>query len=79
MASYGDAFGFTPSQFLQLTLPPLQLYAEYADKRDKEMESSSKSPRSKGSGSTGSQGSSFESLVNVFGTPEVKAKLQENG
>jgi hypothetical protein len=80
MASYTDAFGFTPQQFLQLTLPQLKMFAEYAEKRDAEMEKKSKSPRSGSSSSTfASTGSSFESLVNTFGSPEVKAKLLNNG
>ena len=80
MASYTDAFGFTPEQFLQLTLPQLKMFAEYAEKRDAEMEKKSKSPRSSNSGSTSaSTGSSFESLVTMFGTPETKAKLLNNG
>jgi hypothetical protein len=80
MASYTDAFGFTPEQFLQLTLPQLKMFAEYAEKRDAEMEKKSKSPRSSNSGSTtASTGSSFESLVNMFGTKETKAKLLNNG
>ena len=80
MASYTDAFGFTPDQFLKLTLPQLKMFAEYAEKRDAEMEKKSKSPKSSSFGSTSaSTGSSFESLVNTFGSPEVKAKLLNNG
>jgi hypothetical protein len=80
MASYTDAFGFTPDQFLKLTLPQLKMFAEYAEKRDAEMEKKSKSPRSSSSGSTqASTGSSFENLVTMFGTPETKAKLLNNG
>jgi hypothetical protein len=56
------------------------MFAEYAEKRDAEMEKKSKSPKSSSFGSTSaSTGSSFESLVNMFGTPETKEKLLNNG
>ena len=78
MASYTDAFHFTPEQFLQLTLPQLSEYASFAEKRDEEMKRGSKSQSSGSSGTVGKT-SSFEQLVHQFGSPEVKAKLLNNG
>jgi hypothetical protein len=77
-ASYSDAFGFTPDQFLQLTLPQLGDFASYAEKRDKETKSKSKSQSSGTTQSLGSTGS-FDQMVSQFGSKETKAELLNNG
>jgi hypothetical protein len=79
-ASYSDAFGFTPEQFLQLTLKQLSDFAGYAKKRDEEMERQSKSQSSTSSGTTslGSTGN-FDRMLSEFGSPGAKAELLKNG
>jgi hypothetical protein len=77
MASYSDAFGFTPQQFLQLTLPQLADFAEFAKKRDEEMKRQNK-PQSSSSGTAGTK-TSLEQMVSQFGTQKAKAELLNNG
>jgi hypothetical protein len=79
MASYADAFGYTPAEFMELTLPQLNAFAKHAEQRDAEMkgESSSSSPsknRAKfveakdGNKNIGS----LEQMIQVFGKPGAK-------
>jgi hypothetical protein len=77
MASYSDAFGFTPQQFLQLTLPQLADFAEFAKKRDEEMKRQNK-PQPGSSGTAGTK-TSLEQMVSQFGTQKAKAELLNNG
>jgi hypothetical protein len=79
MASYADAFGYTPSDFMQLTLPQLNAFARYIEQRDKEMKegssssSSSKSSKNRAKFAEGSKGmsniGSLEQMISVFGRP----------
>jgi len=77
MASYADAFGYTPAQFMELTLPQLNSFAQYAEKRDEEMkgESSSSSPSKKNrakfaESKDGNKNiGSLEQMIQVFGRP----------
>ncbi len=78
-ASYSDAFGFTPEQFLQLTLPQLSDFASYAEKRDAEMKRQSKSPSSGATGQRMGSTKSMDQMVAQFGAPEAKAELLKNG
>lgn len=78
MASYSDAFGFTPQQFLQLTLPQLADFAEFAKKRDEEMKRQNKPQPGSSSGTVGSK-TSLDQMVSQFGTKKAKAELLNNG
>jgi hypothetical protein len=77
MASYADAFGYTPNDFMQLTLPQLNAFAKYIEQRDKEMKdnssSSSKSSKNRAKFAEGSKGmsniGSLEQMISVFGRP----------
>lgn len=75
MASYAESFGYTPNQFMELTLPQLSAYGRYIEERDKEAKKSS----SKSSGSSGSGGSSMSitEIANMFGTPETKSRIRK--
>jgi hypothetical protein len=87
MASYADAYGYTPQEFMSLTLPNIANFGEYAQKQAEDMEkSSSKGGFNHSSSSTGSfsrnshnssQGkwkssTSLESLIGQYGTKEAK-------
>jgi hypothetical protein len=78
MASYSDAFGFTPQQFLQLTLPQLADFAEYAKKRDEDTKRQSKPQSGFSSSGTGTK-TSLDQMVAQFGTKKAKAELLNNG
>ncbi|CAB4174699.1 hypothetical protein UFOVP1131_57 [uncultured Caudovirales phage] len=75
MASYADAFGYTPTEFMQLTLPQLNAYAKYVEKRDDQMKSESKSTpaKNKAKFADGKSGmktiQSLDHLAQVFGKP----------
>lgn len=77
MASYADAFGYTPSDFMQLTLPQLNAFGRYIEERDKEMKdsssSSSKGSKNRAKFAEGSKGmknvGSLEQMISVFGRP----------
>lgn len=86
MASYADAYGYTPEDFLALTLPQIAIFGEYARSQAEALEdrskskgqtsSSSLSPRK--SGNTNGQwgGShSIESLIGMFGSSDAKKNL----
>jgi hypothetical protein len=65
MASFGEAYGFTPEQFFCLTLPQLAEYGEYAKRSNERLKESS----SKSSGKSGSSQSisSLDELVARYG------------
>lgn len=90
MASYADAYGFTPDQFMSLTLPNLTQFGEHAKRQSEEMErASSTSKPGFSSSNTGSiskksdnkrqgqwkSGTSIESLIGMYGTPESKKNV----
>jgi hypothetical protein len=76
MASYAESFGYTPGQFMQITIPQLSAYGRYIEQRDKE----SKKQSSKSSTtSAGGPSMSITEIANMFGTPETKAKLRKQG
>ena len=75
MASYADAFGYTPAEFMQLTLPQLNAYAKYVEKRDEAMKGETKttSGKNKAKVADGASGmkniGSLEQMISVFGKP----------
>lgn len=75
MASYADAFGYTPTEFMQLTLPQLNAYAKYVEKRDEAMKGDGKNTSGKNkakfaSGASGMKNvGSLEQMISVFGKP----------
>lgn len=89
MASYADAYGYTPDQFMSLTLPNLTHFGDYARRQAEEMERSSKGSSGFSSSSTGTisknsdnkrqgkwkSGTSIESLIGMYGTPEAKKNI----
>jgi hypothetical protein len=74
MASYAESFGYTPTQFMGITIPQLAAYGRYVEQRDKE---SKKQSKRSSSGSAGSTSMSITDLANSFGTPETKSKLRK--
>lgn len=86
MASYADAYGYTPEDFLSLTLPQVAIFGEYSRKQAEEMDrkskgsgqnsSSSLSPR-KSANNNGTWGGthSVEALIGQFGSTEAKKNL----
>ena len=90
MASYADAYGYTPDQFMSLTLPNLSQFGEHAKRQSEEMErASSKGKTGFSSSSTGSiskngdntrqgqwkSGTSIESLIGMYGSKEAKRNI----
>ena len=78
MGSYADAFGYTPDDFMRMTLPQIASFGRYMDTRDKKMKSSnavSKTGQGKKMLDAPDQKSSIEALVMQFGSPEAKQKL----
>lgn len=75
MASYADAFGYTPAQFMELTLPQLNAYARYVEQRDEQIKGETKSSpaRNKAKFADSKPGTkkiqSLEQLAQVFGKP----------
>jgi L-ribulose-5-phosphate 3-epimerase UlaE len=76
MASYAESFGYTPTQFMGITIPQLAAYGRYVEKRNEESKKESKKSSSK---SAGGASMSITDLANTFGTPETKAKLRKQG
>lgn len=72
MASYGDAFGFTPAEFYRLTLPQIAAYGRYMEDKAAAVESAGK-----GHARTEPMRSvdSLDELVSLFGSPESKEAL----
>jgi hypothetical protein len=89
MASYADAYGYTPENFMSLTLPNLTHFGDYAKKQAEAMEKSSSKGSGFSSSNTGSisknsdnkrqgkwkSGTSIESLIGMYGTPEAKKNI----
>jgi hypothetical protein len=78
MGSYAEAFGYTPDQFYQLTLPQIAAFGRYIEERDKELDSAKSSSPSRKSKSE-KPVSSVENLVAVFGDDETKRRLLSDG
>jgi len=86
MASYADAYGYTPEDFLALTLLQVGIFGEYARNQSEAMESKSKSkgqtsssslsPRKSGNNNGQWGGThSIESLIGLYGSSEAKQTL----
>lgn len=75
MASYAEAFGYTPKQFLSLTLPQLAAFGRYATKQEEDRKKRKNSSGS--SSSSGSTSSSISDIAQMFGTPETKSRLRK--
>jgi hypothetical protein len=89
MASYAEAYGYTPDQFMSLTLPNLTHFGEHARKQAESMESASSGKSGYSSANTGSigksghnnkqgkwkSGTSIESLIGMYGDPESKKNI----
>jgi hypothetical protein len=90
MVSYADAYGYTPDQFMSLTLPNLTHFGDYARRQAEEMDRASSSGKSGFSSSnTGSiskngnnsrhgkwkSGTSIESLIGMYGSKEAKRNI----
>lgn len=65
MASFGEAYGFTPEEFFCLTLPQIAEYGEHAKRANERLKESSSKSSSKG-GNTQSI-SSLDELVARYG------------
>lgn len=76
MASYAESFGYTPGQFMEITIPQLSAYGRYIEQRDKESKKQSSKSSTK---SAGGPSMSITEIANMFGTPETKAKLRKQG
>jgi len=78
MGSYADAFGYTPDDFMRMTLPQIASFGRYMESRDKKMKASSAVSKT-GSGKkmldAPDKQSSIEALVMQFGSPEAKQQL----
>lgn len=88
MASYADAYGYTPEDFLALTLLQVGIFGEYARSQSEAMESKSKSKGQTSSSSLSSRKSgnnngqwggthSIESLIGMYGSPDAKKSLMD--
>lgn len=89
MASYADAYGYTPDQFMCLTLPNLTHFGDYARTQAESMEKSSSKNSGFSSSNTGNiskkrdnskQGkwkskTSVESLVGMYGDAASKKNI----
>jgi hypothetical protein len=77
MASYADAYGYTPEQFLSLTLPNLTHFGDYAHRQAEEMKNPKKGNAGREIKRQGQWKSdtSVESLIAQFGTKEAKTMV----
>lgn len=77
MASYADAYGYTPEQFLSLTLPNLTHFGDYAQRQAEEMKNPKKGNAGRENKRQGQWKSdtSVEALIGTFGTPEAKKMM----
>jgi hypothetical protein len=89
MASYADAYGYTPDQFMSLTLPNLTHFGEYARKQSESMDKASSGKSGYSSSNTGSIGksghnkkqgqwnsrTSVESLIGMYGDAQSKKNI----
>ena len=87
MASYADAYGYTPEDFLALTLPQIAIFGEYARSQAEALEGGSKGQTSssslssrKSANNNGQWGGthSIESLIGLYGSPEAKTVLMND-
>lgn len=72
MASYSEAYGFTPAEFFNLTLPQIAHFGEFS-KRQIEKMNDGKSSSSSSSGRPKSV-SSLDEFVNRYGEKPKTAK-----
>jgi hypothetical protein len=79
MGSYADAFGYTPDDFMRMTLPQIASFSKYMEERDKKIKSGSSNKSKPGQKmlEAPDKQSSIEALVMQFGTPEYKQKLMQ--
>jgi len=79
MASFAEAYGFTPREFFSLTLPQIAEYGEFAKRQSEALEESrSKVSSSSGKSSGTSQKiNSVEELVARFGEKSTAPKAGE--
>ena len=77
MAAFGDAYGFTPESFFNLTLPQLAEYGEFA-KRQSDAINEKKSSSSSSSTPGGKSVSSLDEFVSRYGEKN-KASKPKNG
>ena len=83
MGSYADAFGYTPSDFMRMTLPQIAAFGRYMEERDKKFKSNSSSSNNRGAGAgkileAPDKESSIDALVMQFGSPEAKQTLMRD-
>jgi hypothetical protein len=76
MASYAESFGYTPMQFMDITIPQLSAFGRHIEKRNEETKKQTKGSSSK---SAGGPSMSITEIANMFGTPETKSKLRKQG
>lgn len=74
MASYAESFGYTPIQFMDITIPQLSAFGRHIEKRNDEIKKSSKKSST---ASAGGPSMSITEIANMFGTPETKSKLRK--
>jgi hypothetical protein len=85
MASFADAYGYTPADFLALTLPQISIFGDYSRAQAEEMnnrskggQTSSSSLSKKKSATNNGQWSgthSIESLIGMYGSTDAKKDL----
>jgi hypothetical protein len=77
MGSYADAFGYTPSDFMRMTLPQIASFSRYMEERDKKFKSKTDDRAAGGKRilSAPDKESSIDALVMQFGSPEAKQAL----
>lgn len=77
MGSYADAFGYTPSEFMRMTLPQIASFSRYMEERDKKIKSGSSNKDKPGKKmlEASDKESSIDALVMQFGSPEAKQKI----
>lgn len=77
MGSYADAFGYTPDEFMRMTLPQIASFSRYMEERDKKFKTKSDDRAAGGKKilSAPDKESSIDALVMQFGSPEAKQAL----
>jgi len=77
MGSYADAFGYTPDDFMRMTLPQIASFSRYMEERDKKFKSKTDDRAAGGKRilSAPDKESSIDALVMQFGSPEAKQAL----
>jgi hypothetical protein len=75
MASFAEAYGFTPKEFFSLTLPQISHYGEYARRQSEKIKNDGSSSSSSSSSSGGSKSvSSLDEFVARYGEQAAKPK-----